>query len=253
MKVYTCSFAHFSNPGISDHSPAITSILPSPRTSNKPFQFFDFIADHPQFLAVVQKVWRRVIIGNPMYCVCEKLKLLLGEFKLINSRDFSDVSARVVDLRQHLDTLQHALSSHNPIPSLISQEKVVFKQLFTMLRAEESLAKQKSRIQWLKLGDQCTSYFFKSVTNARNRNKITSLVLEDGSITHDIDVIKSNFVNIYTNLLGSAHPDAYQVLLTRLLTAKCRSYKDLATLIATLYGWCQLLSSSLHAMADCVL
>ncbi|XP_058180107.1 uncharacterized protein LOC131298648 [Rhododendron vialii] len=209
MRVFNCSFAHFPTPGIFDHSPAITTILPGPRKSSKPFKFFDFLADHPQFITVVQKVWRRVVIENPMFSVCEKLKMLQGEFKLINTGDFSDVSARVVDTRQRLETLQHSMSSHNHVPSLISQERVVYKQLLTMLRAEESLARQKSRVQWLKLGDQCTSYFFKFVTNRRNRSKLTNLVLEDGSLTHDIEVIKSSFVTFYTDLLGTAHSDSY--------------------------------------------
>lgn len=48
------------------------------------------------------------------------------------------------------------------------------------------------------------------MTHKRIRSKITSLVLEDGSLTHDIEVIKSTFVNFYSELLGSAHSDSYQ-------------------------------------------
>lgn len=61
----------------------------------------------------------------------------------------------------------------------------------------------------MKLVDQCTSYFFKSVSNTRNRSKLNSLVLEDGSLTHDIKVIKASFVNFYSSLLGTAHPTPY--------------------------------------------
>ncbi|KAI8530014.1 hypothetical protein RHMOL_Rhmol11G0021000 [Rhododendron molle] len=162
MKDYSCSSAHFPKPGISDHSPGIVCITPSPRKSTKPFKFFDFIADHPQFFTVVQQVWRKVIIGNPMFCVSEKLKLLQRELKFINNRDFSDVSKRVVDTRQLLESLQKDLGSQPSNSFVISKEKEVHRQLLTLLRAKESLATQKSRIQWLKLGDQCTSYFFKA-------------------------------------------------------------------------------------------
>lgn len=81
----------------------------------------------------------------------------------------------------------------------------MYKQFLVLARAEESFARQKSRIQWLKLGDQCTSFFFKSVSNNRNRSKITSLVLDDGSTTQDIDAIKSSFVTYYSNLFGTSH------------------------------------------------
>lgn len=59
------------------------------------------------------------------------------------------------------------------------------------------------------MGDQCTSFFFKSVSNLTNRIKITSLTLEDGTLTQDITTIKSTFTNFYTNLLGTPHPSAY--------------------------------------------
>lgn len=88
-----------------------------------------------------------------MFCVCEKLRLLQFELKQINSREFSDVSKRVAEANQTLEILQKDISSHLANPSIISQERVVFKQLLTLLRAEESLAKQKSRIRWMKFGD----------------------------------------------------------------------------------------------------
>ncbi|XP_058211571.1 uncharacterized protein LOC131323743 [Rhododendron vialii] len=47
MKAYSSSSAHFLTPGISDHSPAIAYMIPNPKKSNKPFKFFDFLADHP--------------------------------------------------------------------------------------------------------------------------------------------------------------------------------------------------------------
>jgi len=52
----------------------------------------------------------------------------------------------------------------------------------------------------LKLGDQCTSFFFKSINNNRKRSKITSLVLSDSTITHDMTMIKDTFVNFYSKL-----------------------------------------------------
>lgn len=82
---------------------------------------------------------------------------------------------------------------------------MVYKQYLTLTRAEESFAKQKSRIQWLQLGDQCTSFFFKYVNNLINKSKITSLVLEDGTVTQDIGLIKATFVNSYVKLLGTPH------------------------------------------------
>lgn len=206
MKSFTQSTTHFLVPGILDHSPAVVFVQPNPRKSIKPFRFFDFLADHPQFLAIVQRVWRTIVIGNPMFCVCEKLKHLQQELKQLNKAEFGGISERVSAIKQDLESIQAVIGSHPNNSPAIEQERLVHKQYITLLRAEESFAKQKSRIQWLKLGDQCTSYFFKAVSNRRNRSKITSLVLSDSSITNDLKVIKEEFVNFYTTLFGTPHP-----------------------------------------------
>lgn len=209
IRSHTSSSAHFPPPGISDHSPAIVHVAPPPKPTPKPFKFFDFIADHPLFLSIVQGTWRRIIIGNPMYCVYEKLWLLQAEFRKLNKQEFSDISKRVSQTQFLLESLQTKLGV-NPSDYVTQQEeKLLFKQFLTLSRAEECLARQKSWINWMKLGDQCTSFFFKYVNNNRNRSKLTSLVLSDSSITHDITIIKSTFVNFYSNLLGKPHDTQY--------------------------------------------
>lgn len=140
-----------------------------------------------------------------MFCVYEKLKLLQIELKKLNKKDFSAISARVEQSQCLLDSLQNKLGINPADSATQKEEKIAYNQFLTLSRAEESLARQKSRINWLKLGDQCTSFFFKSVNDNRNKTKITSLVLDDSSITHDDVVIKDTFVNFYTNLLGRPH------------------------------------------------
>ncbi|KAG5548914.1 hypothetical protein RHGRI_014320 [Rhododendron griersonianum] len=209
IKDFCWSNAHFLNPGVSDHSPAVVYLTASTPPRKRPFRFFNFLAEHPKFIETVQQVWRKVIFGNPMYCVCEKLKHLQGDLKKLNTDEYSDLSARVASLRLQLAAIQSELGSHPNDPSKQAIERELCKQFLVFARAEESLAKQKSRVQWLKLGDQCTSFFFKSINNSRNRNRISSLVLEDGSVTHDIELVKHTFISYYTNLLGTKHLTDY--------------------------------------------
>ena len=209
IRTHTSSSAFFPTPGISDHLPAVIHITPPPKPPKRPFRFFDFLADHPSFLPTVQKVWRQIIIGNLMFSLTEKLKRLQVDLKKLNHKEFSAITERVSASKFQLDTLQTKLGTDPTNIANQMEEKWVFKQFLTLSRAEESLAKQKSRIQWLKLGDQCTSFFFKSVNNNRNRSKITSLVLGDSTITHDMNVIKDTFVSFYTGLLGKPHSTSY--------------------------------------------
>lgn len=80
------------------------------------------------------------------------------------------------------------------------------------------------------MGDQCTSYFFKSVNNTRNNNKLTSLVLSDSSITHDVSVIKEAFVSYYSGLFGRSHNSHYHgsERVNQLISRKLNNTQSLA-------------------------
>ena len=72
-----------------------------------------------------------------------------------------------------------------------------------MARAEEGFLKQKSRIQWLKLGDQ-NSNFFHKVVKARNfKNSINSITLENGCRIDDPTSIRQEFVKHFQSVLGN--------------------------------------------------
>jgi exonuclease III len=127
IKTFTCSNAHFPSPGISDHTPAVVSLNPDPKRVKKPFKFFNFLAHHPAFLSTVQKVWR-VILGNPMFVVCEKLKLLQVDLKKLNTKEFSDISIRTATARQELDKIQGELGQDPTNPIKQAQERLLCKQ-----------------------------------------------------------------------------------------------------------------------------
>ncbi|KAK4706499.1 hypothetical protein R3W88_033948 [Solanum pinnatisectum] len=54
---------------------------------------------------------------------------------------------------------------------------------------EEAIYKQKSRVQWLKLGDSNTSYFYARMKSRKSQNQITMLTKEDGTIIRDLEEI----------------------------------------------------------------
>jgi len=62
--------------------------------------------------------------------------------------------------------------------------------------------KQKARILWLSLGDQNTSYFHKSVNGRQNRNKLLSLIREDGEVVEGHETFKSEIIAYFHRVLG---------------------------------------------------
>jgi len=79
-QVFSFSEASFLTPGISDHSPMVVKVL-NPVHRRKPFKFFDFWMDHPDFIPIVNQVWGMPDEGVPMFRLVCKLKALEGRLK----------------------------------------------------------------------------------------------------------------------------------------------------------------------------
>lgn len=71
---------------------------------------------------------------------------------------------------------------------------------------EESIYKQKSKVQWLKLGDSNTKFFFTQMKKRKAQNQITMLIKDDSITIMDQEVIIREAVDFYTILLGKTNP-----------------------------------------------
>ena len=181
LTVFPNAAAKFNPPGVSDHSPAVVRLgLPLPRLRN-PFRFFNFLANHPSFGDTVEAAWLQPVDGSPLYQVCSKLKRVKAGLRSLNLSSFNNLSSRSAIARQKLFDVQ-TLINHQPLcPLLRDQEKQALCEFIEVSKAEESLLRQKSRIQWLAEGDQNTQFFHRVVRQRINRNKLVSLSLADGS------------------------------------------------------------------------
>ena len=63
--------------------------------------------------------------------------------------------------------------------------------------------KQRSRIQWLNEGDNNTKFFHQKASRRRNKNRITQLSREDGTICEEIDEMQQMTRDFYRNLYSS--------------------------------------------------
>ncbi|KAL7221978.1 hypothetical protein ACSBR1_023830 [Camellia fascicularis] len=180
---FPASTAMFLPSGISDHSPVVVSVSVKAPSFKKPFKFFDFWAKHEEFLPKVAQDWSQYIHGVPMYRVCKKLRSLKPVLKTLNTEEFSDISPRVLVTKADLDAIQWKLDKDPSNQSLQNLERNIHKKYVDLSVVEESLAHQKSRVQWLGLGDRNSSFFFRSVKGNINRGKILKVEMEDGSIS----------------------------------------------------------------------
>ncbi|XP_031268337.1 uncharacterized protein LOC116126799 [Pistacia vera] len=176
------SFASFLTLGISDHCPMVVDSGLNFQGKKSPFKFFNFWAEHGDFFPIVERVWRLELEGNPMYRLVSKLKALKVELKRLNRKEFMNISERVKFARDDLAQVQERLIVDPVDGALLQEEKLKAEKMVKLSKAEESLAKQKSRVKWLWERDANTSYFFKSIAGWRNRNKIVSLEIREDSL-----------------------------------------------------------------------
>lgn len=63
------------------------------------------------------------------------------------------------------------------------------------------MLKQKSRVQWLELGDGNNTFFHRSLMTRRNKNQIRRITLEDGAVIEE-DRIREEAENYYKIFLA---------------------------------------------------
>lgn len=118
------------------------------RQPKKPFKFFNFWFQHDDFLETVKKGWEIEVKGNPMMVIHKKLKLLKPVLKKFNKERYSNISERVLRLRDKLDQVQrNMLISRSDAE--IATLRCLKLELLEMRTAEESFYRQNSIVQWL--------------------------------------------------------------------------------------------------------
>ncbi|KAK4734020.1 hypothetical protein R3W88_008281 [Solanum pinnatisectum] len=105
-----------------------------------PFRFFNIWASHNKFDSIVAKGWKKGRTGDHMRQVLSNLKSLKPDFRKLNKEDFHHITQKIETCR---------CTFHKEI--LLNLEK------WDLI--EESVMKQKARVDWIKLGDSNTKYF----------------------------------------------------------------------------------------------
>jgi len=199
---FPLSEARFLPSGMSDHSPMVVKVARNDQNIKKPFRLFDMWMDQEEFMPMVKKVWDQNSGGCPMYQLCCKFRKLKQELKLFNKTHFSNISNRVKDAKDEMDKAQQAMHTTHGNTTLCMRERDVVRNYASTVRAEESFFKQKARIQWLRLGDQNTSFFHKSVNGRHNRSRLLSVTREDGEVVEGHEAVKSEVIAYFQSVLG---------------------------------------------------
>ncbi|XP_077228657.1 uncharacterized protein LOC143861656 [Tasmannia lanceolata] len=174
------SYGIYKAPGISDHSPITVSLT-------------DYKSINPKSFKLTRK-----------------LKEVNRQVREWNRDIFGRIDERVPLIRKALEDSQSRLVANPSNQGLIDEEISLRDDLFKASRLEESMVHQKSRLDWLQLGDS-NSKFFHSVVRARNiANNIMALEKTNCNITTNPEEIADIPQSYFSSILNSQRSQTCQ-------------------------------------------
>lgn len=188
--------------GGSDHWPISLVIEVPGSTRNKPFRFEKFWLEHPNFLTLVGKWWAEPLEeeGSKMFNLQKRLRNVKLKLKEWNHTVFGNIFKEKANIEQKLEQIHKDGIAGRGDEQSREQEKVLTQQWHTRCQQEETFWKQKSRVLWLKEGEQNTKFFHRSAIDYRNANRILELKNHEGDILRNHDDISGLLTNHFSNI-----------------------------------------------------
>jgi hypothetical protein len=203
MGLYGNTQVDFLEAGVSDHSPSVITVGRLKSFGPRPFKFFSYWAENPDFLAWVSEGWRLEVTGVPMFCLYARLKAVKQVLKEKTLVCYGAIHQKVACARDRLEQAQKDVLLLGGQADCLIKEKECLHEFLSISKAEEAYFKQKSRVKWLNLGDHNSSYFHKMIKIRTSRNLITHLWDGNGVKVDEENQIKQVAVDFYEKLLGT--------------------------------------------------
>jgi hypothetical protein len=161
----------------SDHWPIALQLEIEATPKFKPFWFEKFWLTHPDFQQLAKTWWAQAEVdhGTKMYRFQQRLKNFKQLLKYWNRNTFGNIFQSIKDTENKLAEIQRTFILGTRTAELMKEEEELQVQLEQRRKQEEILWRQKSRVQWLKEGENNTKFFHKTMIHRRHINIITHL------------------------------------------------------------------------------
>ncbi|KAF7154187.1 hypothetical protein RHSIM_Rhsim01G0110800 [Rhododendron simsii] len=186
----------------SDHNPLILNTDFSLNKVKKPFKFESFWTTDEACKQIIDDMWAQNVAGSDMFRLCKKLRGCKDKLKEWHKKNFEDLRLQIAVLKDHLEDIQKK-SEVGFSPERYIEEKVVITKLADLWQKESMFWHQRSRVNWLRMGDRNTRFFHLTTIQRRQRNQIAKLKAENGEWQTDpaliANTIQSHFSKLYAN------------------------------------------------------
>ncbi|XP_071694713.1 uncharacterized protein [Rutidosis leptorrhynchoides] len=215
---YPNAYTIFQPYRISDHSPAVLKVPSIVSTRPKMFRFSNYIAENEKFRDCVADVWKEQIEGHVMYTIVRRLRLLKKPLRKLMWQK-GNLHNNVIRLRDKLDNLQLQLDANPSSEEIRDAEIKTLKEYNDAIWDEERFLKQKSKVEWLQVGDSNSKYFHKVVKAKANRCRINAVTNNEGILVEGA-AVPEVFIQHYSSFLGTSANGSPSHVDTGLFTSK---------------------------------
>ncbi|KAK4581675.1 hypothetical protein RGQ29_025026 [Quercus rubra] len=184
---------------VSDHFPILVEAGGMAR-GKSPFRFENMWLKTDGFIDRVQSWWNRhSFSGTPSFVFAKKLKALKEDIVQWNRLEFGHVSRKKSQLLETLKLLDAKEGEFGLSDAESCERAVARSEVENLLSLEEISWRQKSRMLWIKEGDNNTKFFHKMANSCRRFNYLSFLEV-DGVIYEEESEMAAQVVNFYKNL-----------------------------------------------------
>jgi hypothetical protein len=153
----------------------------------------------PDYKEVLEKVWIEKAGGDKsLQSTLSTLHQVAGSLQDWSREAFGAIRRKIQKIERRLKYLR--MEALDESLAVIRQLE---KDLCELFEHEEIMARQRSRVKWLREGDRNTSFFHARATARKRANKIKSLKRDDGSLCDDQAGIKGMVQQFYGDLFTS--------------------------------------------------
>ncbi|KAG5577642.1 hypothetical protein H5410_057776 [Solanum commersonii] len=168
------------------------------------FKFKNWWLEIDGFRELVHKWWNEFeVIGSPYYVLSLKLRMLKKKIT-----EWSKLACGGLDIKKRNLLAEFADIDLVQDTRALNEDEMIVRttvlvELEKLAKNEEARWRQKSRVLWLKQGDNNTNFFQRMATTHKRYNAIDKLVIR-GEEIKDPDQIKVSMIEFYKNLYSES-------------------------------------------------
>lgn len=202
----------YLNEGLFDHTPALLTVYTREKSGRKPFKYFTMWRHSDQFHSKVAEAWQTTIRGTKMFSVVQRLKYTKQALKELNRNGFSEVQAADAKAFQDMQEAQELMHANHCNHSVCDAELRAISEYKMKHKVYTEFLRQKSKLAWLREGDENTTFFHKIIKARSIQNQVYAIYDKHGVWQNTDSGVTQAFLDFYQELLGTTHQHRKKVI-----------------------------------------